>query len=199
MSGQRLRFAAAASPVSRPHISDLRGTVTVVVPDDGSLAPAPPQAVYEAIEFQLRVALPRDEALRWVRRVVDDAIGTPGGVLAGPGGTVLDVRAHEVRVRDVRVPLTPREFELLRFLLERQDEVLTADEIAQGVWGHETFGSRNFVESQVSRVRAKLVRAGVRRDAIETLRSVGYILRSDTGPRRDATGYPPIPSRTISA
>jgi two-component system OmpR family response regulator len=66
---------------------------------------------------------------------------------------------------------------LLRLLLEHRGEVLTADEISNAVWGHETFGARNFVESHISRLRSKLARAGAS-GVVTTVRGIGYIVRS---------------------
>jgi DNA-binding response OmpR family regulator len=93
--------------------------------------------------------------------------------LVGPQGVFLRARAHEVEVNGVPVELTPREFAVLRMLLERRGEVVTPDEISQVQWGHATFGIRNFVEAHVSRVRAKLRAAGAI-DVIVTVRGVGY-------------------------
>jgi DNA-binding response OmpR family regulator len=44
------------------------------------------------------------------------------------------------------------------------------------IWGYETFGSRNFVEAHVSRLRAKLKAAGAG-NVVSTVRGVGYIVR----------------------
>ena len=96
--------------------------------------------------------------------------------LRGPLGVAMRTRAHQVLVDGGDVPLTPREYDVLRLLLERRGEVLSADAISMAVWGYETFGSRNFVEAHVSRLRAKLGAAGAR-DVIVTLRGVGYTVR----------------------
>ena len=72
--------------------------------------------------------------------------------------------------------LTPKEFGVLQLLLERRRDVLTADAISEALWGHETFGARNFVEAHVSRLRHKLRDAGAR-DVITTVRGVGYKIR----------------------
>jgi two-component system response regulator MtrA len=99
-----------------------------------------------------------------------------GQVLMAPGGVALDVRAHEVRVGGAQVATTPREFDVLRLLLQRRGEVLTLDVISSQIWGYETFGSHNFVEAQLSRLRAKLRAAGAC-EVITTVRGVGYVVR----------------------
>jgi DNA-binding response OmpR family regulator len=74
------------------------------------------------------------------------------------------------------VHLTPKEFEMLSFLLRRRGEVLTPDELSLQIWGYETFGSPNFVAAHVSRLRRKLSAADAVR-MIDTIRGVGYVIR----------------------
>lgn len=129
-----------------------------------------------ADEYIVRPAASEEIACRLqavLRRVYR---GSAREVLAGPQGLAIDVRAHEVRVRDSLVTVTPREFAVLRLLLTRRGEVLTWDNISTQVWGYETFGCRNFVEAQVSRLRAKLRAAGAF-GTITTVRGVGYVVR----------------------
>jgi DNA-binding response OmpR family regulator len=96
--------------------------------------------------------------------------------LFGPDDVVVRVRAYEVFVGEREVRLTPKEFSVLRLLLERRGEVLTTDRISTEIWGYETFGSRNFVEAHVSRLRSKLSRAGAS-SVLTTVRGVGYVIR----------------------
>ncbi|MEE8421355.1 MAG: response regulator transcription factor [Dehalococcoidia bacterium] len=96
--------------------------------------------------------------------------------LRGPGGIVMHLRAHEVYVNDGELHLTPKEYSVLRLLLEHQNEVMTTDAISTNIWGYETFGQRNFVEAHVSRLRAKLADAGAA-DVVSTVRGVGYVIR----------------------
>lgn len=112
-----------------------------------------------------------------VRAVLRRVLGPgPAVVLEGPAGVTLDARSREVHVHDVAVEVTPRGFELLRLLLEHRGEVMTADAIATPLWGYETLGERNFVESQISRLRRRLSVAGAT-DVISTVRGVGYVIR----------------------
>lgn len=107
------------------------------------------------------------------RRARRDAAGDE---LQGPDSVAMSVRAHRVLVHGRPVEMTPREFAVLRLLLEHQGEVLDADTISTRVWGHETFGTRNFVEAHISRLRAKLRRAGAA-DVVTTVRGIGYVIR----------------------
>ena len=93
-----------------------------------------------------------------------------------PHGLVMDRAAHEVSVRGVPLNLTATEFAILRLLLDRRGEVLSADTISCAVWHYETYGLPNFVQAQISRLRAKLKCAGAA-GLIATIRGVGYVIR----------------------
>ena len=81
-----------------------------------------------------------------------------------------------VHGRGQELDLTATEFDLLQLLLERRGSVLSADTIAEAVWGYEQAGARNFLQAHVSRLRKKLHAAGVE-DPITTIRGVGYVIR----------------------
>ena len=91
-------------------------------------------------------------------------------------GVTMNRAAHEVLVHGTPLPLTVTEFAILSLLLDRRGEVLSADAIARAVWHYETFGSPNFVQAQVSRLRSKLKQAGVD-TLIATIRGAGYVIR----------------------
>lgn len=86
-----------------------------------------------------------------------------GNELTGPADITMQVRVHEVLVGSELLALTPKEFSILRLFLEHRGEVVETDGISQSVWGHETYGSRNFVEAHISRLRQKLIRVGAGR------------------------------------
>ncbi len=95
---------------------------------------------------------------------------------AEPYGLVLKRAAQEVSVHGVPLPLTSTEFAVLRLLLDRRGDVLSADTISREVWHYETFGEPNFVQAQISRLRAKLDKAGAA-GLISTIRGAGYVIR----------------------
>lgn len=97
-------------------------------------------------------------------------------VLEGPGGLVIRLRSHEALIGDTPINLTPKEFELLCLLLNSRGKIVRLDELSLSIWGYEEFGSRNFVEAHVSRLRAKLAKSGMAR-IVETVRGQGYMIR----------------------
>ena len=118
------------------------------------------------------------ELSRRVRAILRRSRGTSHteDQLMGPDGIVMRLRSHSVTVGAEDVTLTPKEFAVLRLLLERRGEVINPDELSVKIWGYETFGSRNFVEAHVSRLRSKLSKAGAG-DVVTTMRGVGYMIR----------------------
>ena len=72
------------------------------------------------------------------------------------------------------VTLTTREFEILRFLLENQDKVITRENIMDSIWGYEYLGDEKIVNTHIKNIRRKL---GV--DYIETIRGAGYKIEKE--------------------
>ena len=82
-----------------------------------------------------------------------------------------DFEAVAVSVDGTPVRLTRREFELLRFLVENRNRVLSRDRLLERVWGYDRFIETRSVDVHVGRLRAKLGAAG---QQIETVIGLGY-------------------------
>jgi DNA-binding response OmpR family regulator len=82
-----------------------------------------------------------------------------------------DFDAVAIAVDDVPVRLTRREFELLKFLVENRNRVLSRDRLLERVWGYDRFVETRSVDVHVGRLRAKLGAAG---QQIETVVGLGY-------------------------
>ena len=82
-----------------------------------------------------------------------------------------DFDAVAVSVDGQPVRLTRREFELLRFLVENKNRVLSRDRLLERVWGYERFVETRSVDVHVGRLRAKLGPVG---GQIETVVGLGY-------------------------
>lgn len=94
------------------------------------------------------------------------------------GDLQLDVRARSVTGPDGSQSLSAREFAVLMFLLDRQADVVTRSELLSSVWGPAFAGSPNVVDVYVGYVRGKLAASGCRGLVLDTVRGVGYRLRS---------------------
>jgi len=84
---------------------------------------------------------------------------------------VADFDAVSIAVDENPVRLTRREFELLRFLVENRNRVLSRDRLLERVWGYDRFIETRSVDVHVGRLRAKLGPAG---QQIETVIGLGY-------------------------
>ena len=87
------------------------------------------------------------------------------------GPLTIDFDAVSVQVSGAAVRLTKREFELLRFLVENRNRVLSRDRLLERVWGFERQVETRSVDVHVGRLRGKLGHAGRQ---IETVIGMGY-------------------------
>ena len=95
---------------------------------------------------------------------------------AGP--LVLDPDRHEVSVRGEHVELTRREFDLLRYLLENKERVISRESLLDNVWGFDFVGETNAVDVYIRFLRSKIdERFDIK--LIHTVRGVGYVIRDE--------------------
>lgn len=84
----------------------------------------------------------------------------------------------EARVGDVRVPLTKTEFNVLYVLLAANGALVSKATLLDRVWGYDYLGETRLVDTQIYRLRAKLITAGMS-DPISTVRGRGYRMNTD--------------------
>jgi two-component system response regulator MprA len=89
----------------------------------------------------------------------------------------LDPRTREVWRAGQALELTAREFDLLTHFMRHARQVLTRDQVFRAVWGTDFLGNSNIIDANVYSLRTKL-EAGGRARLIQTVRGVGYALRS---------------------
>ncbi len=93
---------------------------------------------------------------------------------------VVDEASWSVRAGGVPLDLTFKEFELLRYLVQRPGRVVTRDTLLQEVWGMDYYGGTRTVDVHIRRLRAKL--GPERESLIGTIRGVGYRFSGPRGP-----------------
>lgn len=86
----------------------------------------------------------------------------------------IDSAARSVHVGQVKIRLTPKEYELLAFLAAHPGLVVNRERLLVEVWGYAHAGYARTVDSHVTRVRKKLEGAGLATDPITTVHGVGY-------------------------
>ena len=98
-------------------------------------------------------------------------VSLPAGAVS-VGRLTVDVEAKRVKVNDVPVELTVREWALLELFMARPGRVLSKEQIAQELAAYDSQLTPNAIEVYVSRLRAKIESAAVR---IRTVRGFGYL------------------------
>lgn len=91
-------------------------------------------------------------------------------------GICLDSKKHRVMVDDKEVILTPKEFDLLHYLMENQGIVLSRDKIMNHVWGFDFEGETRTVDVHIRTLRMKL---GDNGESVQTVRGIGYRFGGD--------------------
>ena len=122
--------------------------------DDYIAKPFGVMELLSRIRAVLRRAQPRIEA---------DAISI--------GGVSLDYEKHLVTTNGKEIILTPKEFDLLHYLMKNQGLVLTREKIMNVVWGFDFEGESRTVDVHIRTLRMKLGDAG---ESVQTVRGVGY-------------------------
>ncbi|MFI4944674.1 MAG: response regulator transcription factor [Burkholderiales bacterium] len=72
----------------------------------------------------------------------------------------LDFEAYKATKDGELLELSPREFELLRYLIERKGETVSRDQLLEDVWGYESYPSTRTVDTHIAKLRAKIGDSG---------------------------------------
>ena len=93
------------------------------------------------------------------------------------GNLSIDMNRYEVRKSEQPLDLTLREFELLKYLAERENRVFSREQLLEEVWGYEYYGDIRTVDVTVRRLREKLEDDSSNPKYIMTKRGIGYYFR----------------------
>ena len=87
------------------------------------------------------------------------------------GDLVIDTASHSVKIAGEEAPLTPKEFDLLVFLVSNKGLALSREKILQKVWNYDYYGEDRTVDTHVKMLRGHL---GKCRSYIATVWGIGY-------------------------
>ncbi|WEZ08550.1 response regulator transcription factor [Priestia flexa] len=92
------------------------------------------------------------------------------------GDLTVDEKTRMVTREKNTIELTPREFDLLIYLLKNQNQVLSREQLLTNVWGFDYYGDTNVVDVYIRYLRKKLD-APYSTPYLHTIRGVGYMLK----------------------
>ena len=86
----------------------------------------------------------------------------------------LDFEIYRATRAGEALEMSPREFELLRYLIERKGETVSRDQLLEDVWGYESYPSTRTVDTHIAKLRAKIGDSGSEPRYILTMHGSGY-------------------------
>lgn len=129
---------------------------------------------FEELVARIRAALRRVESMQH-----------PSGVLQVED-LVIDTTKHRVWRAGEAVALTKREYDLLELLVQHANRVLTKERIFEQIWGYDNEAGLEVIKVYINTLRAK-INIGAKADLIQSVRGVGYMLKSTGKAERSQT------------
>ena len=126
-----------------------------------------------------------DELLARIRAMTRKHVGLRTNLLT-IGDLTMDIEQRRVTRAGEEIPLLPKEFSILEYLMRNKEKVVSREQIEDRIWNYEFTGSSNNVDGYMSRLRKKIDEGRPHR-LIHTLRGVGWVLRE---PPEDGEGTP---------
>ena len=125
----------------------------------------------EELLARIRVALKK-------RRNKDENALQPTDHILKVGSVSLDTASWQTKVKGHAVSLTKKEFDTLKYLMERKGTAVTRDQLMNEVWGYDYIGDSNIVDVYIRYLRHKIDdQFGIK--TIHTIRSVGYLFEDE--------------------
>lgn len=94
------------------------------------------------------------------------------------GGLLIDDKKHIVSYKDEEIELTKKEYDLLKYLVDNKNMVLTRDMIVKNIWGYDFIGDSNVVDVYIRYLRTKIDNK-FNINLINTVRGVGYQIKDE--------------------
>ena len=84
---------------------------------------------------------------------------------------IIDDKAHEVLVDEKIVNLTPKEYDLLKYLIKNRNIALSREQLLSAIWGYDFYGDDRTIDTHIKTLRKNLGKYG---NYIKTVRGMGY-------------------------
>ena len=129
---------------------------------------------YVTKPFSLRELIAR---VRAQFRRTEQQVLTGGPTLIDVGDAQVDLAGHRLLRDGVTVPLKPKAFELLAFLVRNPGQVFTRDQLLEHVWGYDYAGETRTVDVHVHWLRSRIEVDPANPEYLHTVRGTGYVFR----------------------
>jgi two-component system alkaline phosphatase synthesis response regulator PhoP len=90
------------------------------------------------------------------------------------GDVLLDFKKHEATKGGAPIDLSPREFRILKYLIEHRGEVITRDQLLDNVWSYDSFPLTRTVDTHIAKLRHKIENTPNNPRFLITVHGVGY-------------------------
>ncbi len=130
---------------------------------------------YVTKPFSVRELMSRVKAV--LRRA--QTLEVPSASIVRVGDLTIDPIRYEVTVEDKQVDLSPKEFDLLRFLATHAGQVFTRQALLDRVWGADAYVEDRTVDVHIRWLREKVETFPSKPCRLLTVRGVGYKFRAD--------------------
>lgn len=90
------------------------------------------------------------------------------------GELVLDILGKNVNIRNMKIPLTKTEYEIIEFLALHAGQVFTKEQVYEQVWGYDGTGDNTTVVERIKRIRSKIAEVDADTQYISTVWGIGY-------------------------
>ncbi|CDZ75591.1 Transcriptional regulatory protein WalR [Peptoniphilus sp. ING2-D1G] len=126
---------------------------------------------YVVKPFSMRELIARVKAI--LRRNGLESEGSKSNILE-VGDLKIDMDKYEIKKKNKEINLTLREYELMKYLIEKAGQVVSREELLDKVWDYEYYGDIRTVDVTIRRLREKIEDKGKDYKYILTKRGVGY-------------------------
>ena len=119
-----------------------------------------------------------EELLARIRTALRRKAAAPAADVLRVGPVALDPLRHIVTVNGQEVTLTGREFQLLQYMMENENIVLSRETLLSTVWGYDYLGETNVVDVYIRYLRQKIDETHHVK-TLHTIRGVGYVMKAE--------------------
>ena len=90
------------------------------------------------------------------------------------GDLEINFKKYEAHKKGKPIKLSPREYELLKWFIEREGEIISRDELLNQVWGYDSFPDTRTIDTHIAKLRHKIEDDPEEPKLIVTIHGIGY-------------------------